>query len=111
MIEELDIRILRLTDAEQIAFLEHRHALLIQWLHGQISTAKAAMVPEPHPLLFSMASKEEEDAERYRINLINGNARNTIGMCEYFLEAIENGNHKLINDLYKKKYPGNEYQI
>ena len=109
MNKELDV--LGLTDKEKVAFLTARHDMIIKWLNKVIENGKKSIVPEPHPLDFSLSTREEEDAERYRVERINDRAGSQIDSAEYTIEAIENGTKTMIDRMYKEKFPCNEFEI
>jgi hypothetical protein len=103
----LDSVIATVSDKEKISFLVERHEKILKWLRWQIEVERKMLLPEPHPLDFSLHTHEEEMEERHRIEVQNTMHQSYIGAYEITLEAIENGTRSM----EKKFHPCNEFEI
>jgi len=106
-----DLDVLGLSDKEKIAFLEHRHEMIIKWIEREKQRAIDARKPLPSPMDFQMSTPEEQEKETRAIMESNWHHDAVKGAYSYLLTAIEVGDERMIAKLYKEKFPNNEYSI
>lgn len=103
-----------LTDAEKIKFLERRHELILKWLVNQAAICRRykriPAVPRAEDAPPSGYWHGEYEAACKAIEDINERHESAACAYETVLEAIENGNGKLMAQMFPPP-PFNEYQI
>jgi len=107
-----DLNILGLTDAEKVAFLLRERDLMVKWIKRQKKKHEDDRKPMPaEPLDFSLSTPEEKAEVEGAIWSHNWHCDAVSGAYSYLLTAIEVGRKRMVAELHKEKFPGDNYSI